>query len=439
MKRACVVGAGVTGLATALLLRRRGLEVEVLEAAETVGGMVRPFRFRGVDCDLGSHRLHPSAWAEPLLRELSREIGLTTRPRRGRIVLGGRHIAYPLSLTGLLQGLGPRRAARFCAGVLTRPGLRSWESARTAAGADVGFEAFVLRRVGRAAYDGFYRPYVDKVWGLPPDTLSQTVAKARVSSQHPVRAVASMLRGRNRTFLYPRRGMGALTGALAQKATDAGVTVSVGRPVRHARDLARLNADLVVHTGDLSVAAPHGPAGHRGLYLVFLALPVAQLSPVDTWYAPEPDYWFGRVSEVGNFSSAARRPHETVICVEIPEGKWGLERDFIKDMDALIAQLWRARIVPAGMRPLEARQHFLPAVYPLYRRGWVSRWREALADVAQRLPRVRLLGRRGLYLHCNIDHCLSMARALERHVGEDGDARDWANHCDAFLGLQVRD
>ncbi len=97
-----VVGAGITGLSAAWMLRRAGYSVEVRDKAADAGGLLAPVEFRGLPCDRGSHRIHPQA--HPLLLELTQSANWERRPRRGVLVLGGRHMAYPLQLGDFLRG-----------------------------------------------------------------------------------------------------------------------------------------------------------------------------------------------------------------------------------------------------------------------------------------------------------------------------------------------
>ena len=179
-----VVGAGIGGLAAAVLAARSGLKVEVIEAQPHPGGLLAPVDFGGLPCDRGSHRVHPNA--HPLLKELTEDAGWTLKPRNGRLVFGGRLLPYPPTPARFLQGLGFGAAAQMALGWLTRPGaLRrtlDWEVSRMDAQSDQGFESFVRARVGGPAYELFYRPYAVKVWGGDPAMLSQSVAKQRVST-----------------------------------------------------------------------------------------------------------------------------------------------------------------------------------------------------------------------------------------------------------------
>lgn len=432
MSRILVVGAGITGLTAASLLARRDSHVTLVESGTEPGGLLAPVGFRGHAVDRGSHRVHPAS--DPLLRELTPNAGWVARPRRGRLVLGARSAAYPPSPASFLRALGPRGALSVAAGLLARPThRRSWEAAHSDATDDEGFADFVRARAGDAAYERFYAPYAEKVWGLDPRELSRTVAKQRISTEAPLRALRRALFGRDDRFLYPRHGMGALVAELTAELATRGVHVQRRRAGVHG--LAE-GYDAVLYTGPLADLAPHHDLRHRGLYLVHVALPAGAVDPaIDTWYTPDRGLWFGRVSRPAAFSAALGTPGEDVLCVEIPEGRWGPGVDFLARSGELLAQLRAAGIVRRG-DPYELQQTWVPDVYPLYTRGWVQRWRAALRDIqGPVLP----LGRQGLFLHCNLDHCVSMAQAAVAHLDAGRDAASWRASCDRWLGLRVRD
>jgi glycine/D-amino acid oxidase-like deaminating enzyme len=60
MKSVVVVGAGLAGLTTALYLERAGLEVQVLEASDRVGGRVATDNIDGFLCDRGFQVINPN-------------------------------------------------------------------------------------------------------------------------------------------------------------------------------------------------------------------------------------------------------------------------------------------------------------------------------------------------------------------------------------------
>lgn len=429
-----VVGAGVAGLYAALLLARRGRRVRVVERAARPGGLAGCEWFRGLPCDLGSHRLHPSVLDKPLFRELHDAEPLLQRPRRGVLLLGGRRVPYPPAALSMLRALGMRASFALGLGLLARGrqrrALLGWERERTLPEADVGFERFVVERVGEAAYQAFYKPYVEKVWGVPPCELSQTMAKKRVSTAEPWK----LLR-RADGFLYPRGGLVSIVGFLEQRLAELGVEVRCGE----AWDPRGAGDATVLFSGDLA-GLVETRLEHRGLHLVYLALPIQRAGEAETYYVPEPQAWFGRVSELQGYSPLLRCPGETVLCVEIPEGAWGREVDFTAEprMTALLDQLVEAGVVPKGVRPTAARRRFVPQVYPVYRRGWQVEWTRTMERVA-RLGDVFPFGRQGLFLHSNLDHSTDIAAELLEHLEGGHGVEAWIERARRFLELRVRD
>ena len=70
-----------------------------------------------------------------------------------------------------------------------------------------------------------------------------------------------------------------------------------------------------------------------------------------------------------------------VLCVEIPEGRWGRGQDFTQSLDTLLEQLVDAGIVSEHCPLLDATQIWIPRVYPVYHRGWFAQWKKALDDL----------------------------------------------------------
>lgn len=424
-----VVGAGVAGLAAALLLARGGREVVVHEAAPEAGGLLAGVEFGGVRYDRGSHRVHVDA--HPLLRALTARARWVERPRRGVLVLRGKHLEYPPHPLRFLRALGARGSAEMAIGLARRPQrlgrFLRWEQDRRAADDDEGFEAFVRARVGDAAYAAFYQPYVEKVWGLDARDVSRSVAKQRLSTQAPWR----LLVPRGRSFVYPTNGMASLVELLLDDARRAGVAMSFGT-----RTIA--GEGVTLYSGDLATLAPEAGLSHRGLYLVHLDVDPSAVGAVDTWYTPEARFWFGRVSRPGMFSPTMEPDGRCVLAVEIPEGRWAPGQDFVGRVSELVAQLYDAGILRWRVSPRAVKQTFVPGVYPMYRRGWSAAWRAAMASVRAR-GSVLPIGRQGLFLHCNMDHAVAIAADAVEHHLRGGDAASWVAAAGRYLDLRVRD
>ncbi len=449
-----IVGGGLSGLYAALLLARRGRRARVIERAPRLGGLAGAEEFRGIPCDLGSHRLHPAALDRPLFREIHAQTPFLQRPRRGVLLLGDRRVPYPPNALALARAIGLPASLSTAAGFLARAGRRrafvGWDADRAVTSGDQGFERFVRDRVGDRAYHAFYRPYAEKVWGLDADELSQTIAKKRVSTTRPWALIASAAGraarwiagddepgddGPSGSFVYPERGAASIIGWLEAELARAGV------PIERSRAFEPGDRDRgpVLFAGDLRDLVPT-KLEHRGLYLVYIALPVERVGAAETYYSPDARHWFGRVAEIQNYSPALRTPGETILCVEIPEGAWGPRRDFGQGelLAALLAQLTWAGIVPRGLKPIEVRQRFVPSVYPLYRRGWMAEWRATMARVAT-MGNIVPIGRQALFLHVNLDHCADIAEAAVDHVLAGLHPAAWIEKAENFLEIRVRD
>jgi protoporphyrinogen/coproporphyrinogen III oxidase len=231
-----VCGAGLTGLATAWHLRRSGADVTVLDAADTVGGVVQSTRRDGYLVEHGPNSCtlttELSMMVDALgLRSLLREA--SPQARRRYIVRDGRALAVPMSPLAML------RSPLLSFGAKLRL-LREPFIARRTADSDESVADFVSRRLGDEPLTWAVDPFVSGVYAGDPAQLSVRHAFPRLASLE--REYGSLLRGaiasvrRSRTALdetgvAPRRhtmvsfadGMNTLPLALADDIGSANV------------------------------------------------------------------------------------------------------------------------------------------------------------------------------------------------------------------------
>ena len=331
-----VVGAGPAGLMAAWRAAIAGHQVVVLDGAPVVGGMAGSFDVAGVRVDHGSHRLHPSIDPK-ILGALKSLLGddLQVRPRRGRVRLADRWVAFPLQLSDLIRHLPPSFAARAAAGAAVTPMLRPR--------ADTSAE--VLRStLGPAVAEEFYEPYLTKLWGLSPHQLSGELARRRVGARSPLDLVRKALRApedSSRTFMYPRHGYGQISEALADAATAAGVDIHLDERVERialgpdsvqlTTQVGVVDAARVWSTAPVAALAPMidpaPPPGilaaasgleHRALVLVYLVIERAAYTAFDAHYFPALDNPVSRLSEPKRYRDGDDPTDRTVLCAEIP-------------------------------------------------------------------------------------------------------------------------
>lgn len=476
--RVVVLGGGPAGLGAALGLARRGFDVTVLEARDSLGGNAGSFSLHGQRVDFGSHRLHPATDPE-VLAELRALLGddLLERPRHGRILLGGRWIHFPLRAVDLATRAPPAFAlgvARDLAGKLARGALGG--GATPGGSGDETFASVLLRGLGSTVCNDFYFPYARKIWGLAPHEISPMQARKRVSAGSLGGMLKRLLaRGRGGggrsargVFYYPRHGFGQISEALGAAAAAAGAQVLRGTRVRgvslaaqgprvdveDGQGVRSLACDHVWSTIPMGVLArithPAPPADvaraaerleQRSMVLVYLVLDKDRFTEYDAHYFPSADIPFTRLSEPKNYSGTTEPHGRTVLCAEFPcsatDEVWTATDEALSAM--VVDGIARAGL-PAPGRILEASARRLPSAYPLYRVGYEEHF-ERLDAWVSGLPGVLSFGRQGLYAHDNTHHALAMARAAVECLGDDGrfdDAR-WAAHRAVFATHVVED
>ena len=443
-----VIGAGPAGLAAAWGAAAAGHDVTVVERAGHVGGMAASRTVAGMRVDHGSHRLHPST--DPaLLADLDRLLGddLQVRTRNGRIRVAGRWVGFPLRAGDLVRSLPPRLAARAALDAATGPLRRPR--------ADTFGE--VLRAgLGPAVAGAVYAPYAKKLWDAEPAELSGELARRRVSASSPLAIARRLAPGRGgRTFLYPRRGFGQITDAIADAAVTDGAAIRLGVGVTGVAaggrvtldDRSTLDATTVLSTMPVTalgalLGAPAVELRHRAMVIVWLVLDVPRWTAFDAHYLPDPANPVARVSEPRNYRTSADDPaRTTVLCAELPcwegDAMWTASPD---DLGALVADALAADGLPRP-HPAALEVARLPRVYPVYRAGFDWELARLESWLAAEAPAVVTLGRQGLFVPDNTHHALAMGREAAAALRQDGtfDATAWAVARAGFRGNVVED
>ncbi len=185
-----IVGAGITGLATAYRLEQlasqagRALQLSLLEAGERAGGSIETVHRDGFTMERGADSIvTEKPWGIALCRELgaeSRVIPTRAGFRGSFIARGGRlcrvpegfHLMapsrlWPFLISGLLSPLGKLRlAADLVIPPRTDPG-------------DESLASFVRRRLGREALERIAQPMVGGIYTADPERLSLSATMPR--------------------------------------------------------------------------------------------------------------------------------------------------------------------------------------------------------------------------------------------------------------------
>ena len=256
-----VVGAGMTGLATALELRDRSIEVVVVEASGRAGGVVWSHRQDGRVLDFGPQRLRLTPDMIARVRGLDLEDRLVLAPPNLPLLVYARGALrpVPMSLAALARSdvVGWRAKLRLALEPLT---------ASPRAGESVG--AFLSRKLGRGLYATVAGPLFGGLYGSDPDDMPVEASLIPVLRTLGVRRslLAPLLRRGGGVRPPPaasfREGMQELPSAMAARLGD-GLRLSAPARCIHRRgqrwivdlDAESLEAEAVVVTTPAHAAA----------------------------------------------------------------------------------------------------------------------------------------------------------------------------------------
>lgn len=469
-----IVGAGVSGLTTAFALSQRFPgEVLVLERERGVGGLLRTIEKDGARYDLGSHRIHqaPSERAFSLIRETCGE-DLIKNKRGGKLRLKKSYVNYPITSFQMFRGLGLLESA-LCGLSLVQHRLVSRLRGEARLQENDNYESYLVRRAGKRAYRLFYEPYARKVWGGEPSLISTTAVKKRISMLSPTLFLKDMLahyagRSGNHYYYYLKGGISRLPEALAERVRENGGEIVVGvkdfsldldRGTKRCRFEGDSRREVEFQTLITTIPLDDflqkmNPRPNllqkvreirwRGLRLVFLHVEGEPCLEGESFYFPELEYVFGRVSVPKRFDPTMQpQAGQTAITCEIPcspsDELW--EAPDGRVFEWCLESLRRAELIEPNQSPLIKRSFSLrlPKIYPVYRVGWDGLIKGLLADAASAFPFIYFSGKAGLFLHNNIDHSMEIGLLLAEDILRGSSPSDWLSRLDTFHNMKLRD
>lgn len=469
-KKICILGGGITGLSAAWLLAKSFKDrVFLIENAGEVGGLAKTISRNGWSFDTGSHRIHagyePEAFA--LLRQILGK-DLLKRERRGLIYAGGKTLPYPPKLLNLCAAFGPARFFFFSASF-----LKSHLSNFFGSKAELGnFESYTKAKVGERLYQTFYEPYAVKLYGMRPSALSADPAVSRVRRFQIKQVWSDLLKsGKDGAdcYYYPKEGTGQIArrlkelfleegGQMAAAADFDPIILDAEPRIKEIRirdrdgKIQTLEVDQLISTVPLEVLhskvkfsgeePPPFDIRWRGLRIVNILTRDAVETPHETFYLPESDTLFGRVSELHKYSPYLNADHGLrALSLEIPcsfgDEIWNMADDVL--YERCIQELQKKGILKDKLT--ETPELFsikMKDVYPVYESGWRAKFHK-IYDRLDSIENLYMIGRTALFLHCNMDHCISMSMRLAGHLTSGKEKKTWRETSKDFFDYVVRE
>lgn len=196
MNDVVIIGAGISGLAAAWELKKRGLQPLVLEQSERTGGVIISDRVDGFVIDGGPDSILVQ---KPAAVELCRELGLGDRlfptkpPRTAFVVRRGRLTELPeASFLGIPTKVGPFITTRLFS-VAGKLRMATEVVRPQGPEDDESIGAFIRRRFGREAVDYLAEPLLAGIHAGDVDRLSMHSLFPRLVSLE--QSHGSVLRG----------------------------------------------------------------------------------------------------------------------------------------------------------------------------------------------------------------------------------------------------
>lgn len=187
--RVAVIGAGITGLSTALELRTRGVDVTVLEASGRVGGVITTIEREGFLVEAGPTSLS----ATPALEGLIDRLGLAAQRLIPNATAKRRYIVREGVLCPLPHGPGSLVASKALSGSAKLRLLREPFVSAVRDADDESIASLVRRRLGDEILTYLVGPFVSGVYAGDPERLSARYAMPML--YHAERRHGSLLVG----------------------------------------------------------------------------------------------------------------------------------------------------------------------------------------------------------------------------------------------------
>ena len=214
-KRIIILGAGLTGLSAAWHLQKEGIDYQLFEKEQDVGGLCLSKNVDGFTFDYAGHLLHfKRAYAFNLIKSLLGN-NLVEHQRSSWIYSFDTYIRYPFQAN--LYGLPPSVVKECLIGF-----IKALKDGQPKHKEKLSFLNWINQTFGKGIARHFMIPYNNKFWTIPPQELTCEWLDGFI----PVPSLSQILEGTieesqrqfgyNARFWYPKKGgIKQLTLALA--------------------------------------------------------------------------------------------------------------------------------------------------------------------------------------------------------------------------------
>lgn len=406
-EKVAILGAGVSGLSLAWMLRERGVEVKVFEQSSHIGGLAKSFEWHGVKCDIGPHRFFTNE--SQILNSFFSLVKMKKHHRKSKIFMADRVIQDPINPIELVLKLPIKSSFKLIKGYIFRPKL-----------IEDSFESMALNNFGKGLYDFFFEPYTRKLFGVPPSMISQEWGKQKLRSSGLIDVLKRNSKTFFKDFYYPiTGGYGAICDSFYESIRDSvilnskvtGLIDAKGKinTIIYQKDNQenRFECDRVISTIPSNKLG--GMLGHcfdlrfKAIQLVYLNINKAQVMPYHWIYFGDGDVAINRLAEFKNFSDDHSAKDNTVLCAEVTVDSHDPVEDVLKALEKYDL-IRRENVLDIFTIPIKYG-------YPIYDKGY-QEMKDKMLSIVNDYDNLHLVGRNAEFRHIDIDEDFLSAQQL---------------------------
>ncbi len=436
-KTIAILGAGITGLATAYYLSKN-YKVIVLEKSNDIGGMSYSFEHKGFTLDYGPHKIYTQL--PGILDEIKKVIPLRRIKKKNKIYLKGNYFNFPLSIKEIALKMPFTAFSGVMDIIKNKLGKKSG--------------SYLENRFGSTLYNLVFKNYAEKIWDAP-EKLDVELAKRRVSMSSFFDLVKSILFKDSKKisadyFYYPNNGMKQLIDALREKIekddgkilTNADIKEMLSdehgiKEIRIKNET--IKPDFVISTIPLSDLAcllnqendSVKSLCYRDVNMIYFLINKKKILK-DNWiFFPEKEFLFHRISEQKSFSPDTAPESKSVLIAETTK------QASKENLDKIKRQLIKLGI----FRESEIEEIFVKTLikaYPLYYKGFKEELNKTISGL-EKFDNLLTIGRHGLFNYNNMDHCWDMAKKTAEYIEKGSDKKEWKNIMKVFDNYKIVD
>lgn len=407
-----ILGAGIAGLSAGYFLRDKVEDLQIHEASGHVGGLARSFRWHGFDCDLAPHRLFTND--EELLKEILALVPMEKKRRKSRIFLQGRWIQDPVNAVEMVLKFLPFRSLELV-----------WTYLLHKKHHEENFESMVLSKFGSGLNKMFFKPYSEKLFGIPANEISASWGRRKLR----VGGLKDMIRRNSKLyfkyFYYPKKGgYGTICESIHQKVkqyVNLGSRLVAVQPLpensgyrcrfsRHG-SIVEEEFDVLITSLPLSFFAKllglDLKLRFRPARLTYFLLNRKHATDNHWFYFADRAYLINRVAEFKNFADNGLPEDKTVICCEVTQ----VER---YSKAKVVAELKSVGILEEG-DILDMKTIDIQHAYPIYDVSYEEQMKRSEQFFALH-PNIYHVGRHAQFAHKDIDEIFDDAKEVTAQV-----------------------